>query len=151
MEHGQAVLGLFGPADEQVPKAVEPRMGTLHDPAAGLLVRLFGLGFLTPGPNVGRVAQGGQRVTYLFRVIARVQAPALLVPTRPVGLPGGFSDGANRASVLSSSRAEQRCDMLGQIVSYSPWRFSREELLPRAKLSLRSMSSAYCSNESTSD
>ena len=74
MKHGQVVFGLFGPADEQVPEAVEPRVGPLHDPAPGFLTRFFGLDFFPAGSDVGRVAEGGQRFAHLLRGVARVQA-----------------------------------------------------------------------------
>lgn len=93
MEHGQVVFGLFSPSDEQVPEAVEPRVGTLDDPAAGFLARFFGLDFFPTRPNVDRVAQSGQRFAHLLRVVARVQAQALRPALRPVGPAGGLGNG----------------------------------------------------------
>jgi len=72
VEHGEVVFRLFGPAGEQVAEAVEPRMGALHDPAAGFLARFFGLRFFATGPDVSRVAQLGHHFPYLVVVIARV-------------------------------------------------------------------------------
>ncbi len=66
MEHGEVVFGLFGPADEQVSKTVEPGVGAFHDPTPGFLARFFGLDFFATRPNVGRVAQGGEHFAHLF-------------------------------------------------------------------------------------
>ena len=74
MEHGRVVFGVFGPPNEQVPKAAEPGVGAFHDPTSGFLADFFGLNFLTSGPNVGRVAERGERFAHLFGVVARTHA-----------------------------------------------------------------------------
>ena len=98
LKHGQVVFRLFGPANEQVAKPVEPGMGALHDPtgaapAAGFLARFFGLGFFAARPDVGRVAERRHHFPHLRVVVARVQAQALPGTAGQMGLPGGFSGG----------------------------------------------------------
>ena len=93
MKHGQVVFGLFGPANEQVPKAIEPGVGPLHDPASGFLAGFFSLDFFPTGADVGRVAQVGQQFAHLFRSVACIQAQPLLPASRPVGLSGRFGLG----------------------------------------------------------
>jgi hypothetical protein len=93
MKHGQVVFGLFSPANEQVPKAVEPGVGPFHNPAPGFLARFFGLDFFPTRANVGRVAQVGQQFAHLFRGVAGIQAQPLLPAIRPVGLSGRFGQG----------------------------------------------------------
>ena len=93
MEHGRVVFGVFGPTNEQVPKAVEPGVGAFHDPTSGFLADFFGLNFLASGPNVGRVTERGERFAHLFGVIARVPAQALLATDCSMGVANGFGGG----------------------------------------------------------
>ena len=93
MEHSQVVFGFFGPPNEQVPKAAELGAGAFHDPTSGFLAGFFGLNFLASGPNVGRVAERGERFAHLFGVVARVPTPALLATGCPMGVASGFGDG----------------------------------------------------------
>ena len=72
MQHGQEIFRLFGPAEEQVPVAVEPRMGALDHPAPGPLPRGFCLFLLAPGTDVSRVAVGRHDAADLVVVVARV-------------------------------------------------------------------------------
>jgi len=88
MGQGPVVFRLFGPADEQVPEAVEPGRGALDDPAAGFLPRFFGLGFFAPRSDVGRVAEFGDDFAPLVVIIAYGQAPGLAGGS--VGRTGGF-------------------------------------------------------------
>ena len=87
------VFGVFGPPNEQVPKAAEPGVGAFHDPASGFLAGFFGLNFLASGLNVGRVAERGERFAHLYGVVARVPTQALLASGCPVDVPSGFGDG----------------------------------------------------------
>lgn len=91
MAHSQVVIGLFGPANEQVAEVVEPGVGALDHPAARPLPGFFGLYLFPARPDVGRVALGGDDFPYLGLVVARVQAPVLLVARRPLGVAGRFS------------------------------------------------------------
>jgi len=58
MKHGQVILGLLFPADQQPPEAIQPGVGPLDDP----MVRpttgeaFLRLGFLIAGADVSRVA-----------------------------------------------------------------------------------------------
>ena len=93
MEHGQVVFGVFGPPNEQVPEAAESTVGAFHDPTSGLLAGFFGLNFLASGPNVGRVAERGERFAHLFGIVACVPTQALLAIGCPVGVASGFGGG----------------------------------------------------------
>ena len=92
MEHGRVVFGVFGPPNEQVPKAVEPRVDAFHDLNGGLSGRLFSLNFRASEPNVGRVAEHGERFVHLFGIVARIPTQALLATGCPMGVAGGFGD-----------------------------------------------------------
>ena len=85
-------FGVFGPPNEQVPNAAELGTGPFHDPISGFLAGFFGLSFLVSGPNVGCVAERGERFAHLFDVVARVPTQALLAIGCPVGVTSGFSD-----------------------------------------------------------
>ena len=93
MKHSQVVFGFFGPPNEQVPEAVEPGVGAFYDPTSGFLTGFFGLDFFGSGPNVGRVAECGERFAHLFGVVARVQTQALLATGCPMGVASGFGGG----------------------------------------------------------
>ena len=93
MEHSQVVFGFFGPPNEQVPEAVESAVGAFYDPTSGFLVGFFGLDFLASGPDVGRVAERGERFAHLFGIVACVPTPALLATGCPMGVASGFGDG----------------------------------------------------------
>ena len=93
MEHSQVIFGFFGPPNEQMPEAVEPGVGAFHDPTSGFLAGFFGLDFFASGPNVGRVAERGERFAHLFGIVARVLAPALLATGCPMGVASGFGGG----------------------------------------------------------
>ena len=93
MEHSQVVFRLFGPANEQMTKPVEPGMGALDHPAAGLLARFFGLDLFASRSDVGRVTEGGHHFPHLGVVVARIQAKPLPGAARQMGLPGRFSGG----------------------------------------------------------
>lgn len=82
MEHGQVVVGFFGPTNQQVAVAVEPGVGAFDDPAAGALPGLPGFCFFAPAPDMGRVAVGRDDFAHLLAIIARVQAQVLLGPGR---------------------------------------------------------------------
>ena len=98
MEHSQVIFGFFGPPNEQMPEAVEPGVGAFHDPTgaappSGFLADFFGLDFFGSGPNVGRVAECGERFAHLFGVVARVQTQALLATGYSMGVASGFGGG----------------------------------------------------------
>ena len=67
-------------------------MGTFHDLAAGFLAGFFGLNFRASEPNVGRVAEHGERFVHLFGIVARIPTQALLATGCPMGVAGGFGD-----------------------------------------------------------
>ena len=93
MEHDRVVFELLGHAYKQVPEAVEPAVGTFHDPPSGFLAGFFSLNFLTLGPNVVRVAERRERFAHLFGVVARVPTQTLLATGCPTGVAGSFSGG----------------------------------------------------------
>ena len=74
-QEGEVVLGLFGPADEQRPVTVQPRVAGLDHPASGAPAgRLrLDLDLLAAGPDVGRVAMPDRNFLDWRRVLAAVQ------------------------------------------------------------------------------
>src|SRR5438552_2760940 len=81
MEHGDIVLRLLGPADENPAEAVHPAMGPLHHPAPRLVPRLLlhRLGFAPLRRDVCREAERPDRLAHLSVGIPLVQAQMLLV------------------------------------------------------------------------
>lgn len=90
MKHSEIVFGLFGPPDEQVAKAVEPRVRALHYPAAGFLARFLRFLFFSARTDVGRIAPFGHEFAHLLIIVAGVQAQMGLLAGRPMGLLGRF-------------------------------------------------------------
>src|SRR5262245_21698694 len=79
MQETAIVDGLLVPANEQTAKAIEPRMRSLHYPAARFVpcFLLEGLGFFPTRADMGRKAKLRQDGTHLVVVIALVQAHPL--------------------------------------------------------------------------
>lgn len=79
MEHGEVVLGLLLPADEEAPESVEPGVGSFDDPATGTIAG-FGLErghFFAAGSQVQREAELVGELPDLREVIALVQTEPL--------------------------------------------------------------------------
>jgi hypothetical protein len=79
VEHGEVVLGLLLPADEDPAEAIQPGVGALDDPAAGAeagLVRERS-GFLAAGADVGSEAELGEELSDFVVVVALVEAEVL--------------------------------------------------------------------------
>ena len=73
------VVGFLRPADEQAAEAVEPGVGALYHPAAGVEAgfALDRLRFLTARADVGAIAELLGELVHLAVVVALVQAKAL--------------------------------------------------------------------------
>lgn len=73
------VLGLLRPADQQTAIAVEPRVGALHDPAAGAVVGLASdcLGLLAARADVSREAELLDQLAHDRVVVALVETERL--------------------------------------------------------------------------
>lgn len=91
MQHGEAVLPLLLPADEDAPEAVEPAVAALYHPAPGLLTRIA---LETQGLFALRsyVEQSRQ--------FARLVVVVALTSVQALGFPGlGSGRSATRASI----------------------------------------------------
>src|SRR5262245_23436436 len=84
MQKGQIVFRLFVPTYQDAPKAVQPRMSPLDDPAPSLLARVVfeRLRFRATRPNMGREPKLLQDIAHFLIVIAFVEAQALGVRLR---------------------------------------------------------------------
>src|SRR5438552_17620344 len=69
MEHGQIVLDLFVPADQDTAKAVHPTVSAFDHPASGLEADLSfeRLRLFTSGSNVQRVPEGLAQLSHARR------------------------------------------------------------------------------------
>lgn len=91
MKHRQIIFGFFGPADEQVTKAVEPRVRSFHHPATGFFARFLRLFFFATRSDVGRIAECRHDLPDLGVGVARIQAQVRLLARCAMGLLGRVS------------------------------------------------------------
>src|SRR6267142_1837477 len=87
VEHGQVIVALLLPANEQASKSVEPRMRALDHPAPGSVAGnlLSWLALDSAGRNVRGVSPEIHQVANVRVVVALVHAQVLLGPRRPRG------------------------------------------------------------------
>jgi hypothetical protein len=80
VQHCQIVIGLFLPASQESPKAVNPRMRSLHHPSSCFESRiLFPLhDFLATRFDVRRVVSTLEKLTHVFRVVTFVETDVLM-------------------------------------------------------------------------
>src|SRR5438093_9298987 len=87
MEHGQIVLDLFVPADQDTAKAVHPTVSPFDHPAPGLVADLSfeRLCLFTSGSDVQRVAEDLAQFSNFIVIVALVQAQMLWLFWRGLG------------------------------------------------------------------
>jgi len=69
------VVGLFSPANQQMPETVEPGMGAFDRPTPRFMLGFPGLGYIPARVDVGRVTQTGYHVTHLDQPMAVAVGP----------------------------------------------------------------------------
>ena len=79
MEHGQIVLDLFVPADQDTAKAVHPTVRAFDQRASGLEadVSFERLRLFTSGSNVQRIPEGLAQLSHFVVIVAFIQAQML--------------------------------------------------------------------------
>ena len=79
MQEGDVILGLLFPTNQNTSEAVQPTVGSLHDPAPGPLAGLFRdfLGLLTPRANMSRKTELNQGISHFLIVVSFVQTHIL--------------------------------------------------------------------------
>src|ERR671917_2457720 len=81
VEQGEIVGRLLGPSDQDRAEAVEPRVGTLHDPAPRLAAGVtLGAGFLASAAQVKREAEFRGQDARLLVVKALIETEVLRLP-----------------------------------------------------------------------
>ena len=112
MKYWQVILNLLLPANEQPPKAVQPRMGPLDNPTSSLITRdlLLCSSFLPASANVSTITPGSYQLTNLWIVIALIHAHVLCF----------FSAGSGRSMTMAFRMASASfiSAAVGTIYSY---------------------------------